>query len=532
MFQTKFKICLKIFLFISNSVYLQSCSSLIKPYARKYQCVKEKKIGAGASGMAFLIKDKETQIKYILKRTKCDKEEYLLKAKKEINLITSIDHPNVIKIFKETFMVDSGNCLFILENGGKGNLADYISNYPSEFKTQEQVLKKFYQIVKGVKAIHQAGIIHRDLKCLNIVVTDDGVLKIIDFDIAIQEPRKGPDLTGTLVYMDPLTIRYLTYDYFVDIHALGVILYNMSYGGLFPFDSNDQNTILKKIISGEYQMDRNCPIQLAYLIFKLLLESPERRPSIDYTLALIDYFISYPLYRPFGYTNVDTKMLFPADSFSVLSLDQNRIDRRWEFFKNQNVQKKEISDRQPPVLQKGGVVQQANKSIVPYEPSPKKPVFENFQLAQPGIPDDSDLLGRYKESDPVELAIMQKLKTEIDKVDEKNPAYQFQKRFEKNPSDKNNQGIDLQKQYDYNNKNPYHKTVHGQAFDIAKMGLNNHLSDDVPAALNGKQEIQRDKPNPLKQKLRLKNGAFRNRNLAKGADQSQKNQAKNGRLLI
>ena len=111
---------------------------------------------------------------------------------------------------------------------------------------------RFYaaQIVIGIGKLHENGVIHRDLKLENIMVSANGYLKIVDFGLA---KMLGPEevansFCGTAEYFAPEMINKTGHDFTVDWWAVGILIFEMLFGTT-PFFSRNKRRIYKRIVS-------------------------------------------------------------------------------------------------------------------------------------------------------------------------------------------------------------------------------------------------------------------------------------------
>ena len=115
-----------------------------------------------------------------------------------------------------------------------GNLHQYQSKTPMRVLNFGQALKILHQIMKGVEAIHERNIIHRDLKCQNIFLhrnkTGSYTCKIGDFGFAKVVEGTTKTSCGTIYFMAPEVIEHEPYDHQADIWSIGVIFYYMLFG--------------------------------------------------------------------------------------------------------------------------------------------------------------------------------------------------------------------------------------------------------------------------------------------------------------
>ena len=143
------------------------------------------------------------------------------------------------------------------------------------------------QVGRGIEAAHKKGIIHRDIKPQNIMISKEGKVKVTDFGIAhaVSSNTVSADLMGSVHYSSPEQARngYVTYS--SDIYSLGIVVYEMCTGRV-PFDGETTVAIAIQHLQSEMQPPSvyapNLPISLEKIIQKCTMKSPDRRySSID-----------------------------------------------------------------------------------------------------------------------------------------------------------------------------------------------------------------------------------------------------------
>jgi serine/threonine protein kinase/Tfp pilus assembly protein PilF len=223
------------------------------------------KLGEGGMGVLYKAEDtrlkRTVALKFLGKHLTAEKE-----AKdrfiQEAQTASAVNHINIATIYEIDEL--QGECFICMEYIGGKSLKQIIQEKPLS-------LKEFFgvavQAADGLAAAHKKGIIHRDIKSDNIMITQDGVVKITDFGLAkLRDASILADngtISGTLEYMSPEQAQGLASDLRSDIFSLGVVMYEMITRQM-PF-------------KGDHQ---------AALIYSILVETPE--PLAKYKAGISD----------------------------------------------------------------------------------------------------------------------------------------------------------------------------------------------------------------------------------------------------
>ena len=148
----------------------------------------------------------------------------------------------------------------------------------------ETAVKIGIQVAKALDCAHKNGIIHRDVKPQNILVTEDGVIKVTDFGIAKSSGSgtltNSSTVMGSAHYFSPEQAKGSFLDVRTDLYSLGVVLYEMTTGRL-PFDAESPVTVALKHIQEEpippKQINSKIPESLNNLILKAMSKDPNKR---------------------------------------------------------------------------------------------------------------------------------------------------------------------------------------------------------------------------------------------------------------
>jgi len=156
---------------------------------------------------------------------------------RELQVMRKIKHPNIIELFDT--MEFNGKLYMILENAGHGDLLEYIKLRGALPEAKAKAM--FFGLVTAIEALHAMDIIHRDLKCENVLLNSRNEIKLSDFGFARrqEEGELSRTFCGSAAYAAPEVLQGFPYNgkpY--DIWSLGVILYIMVVGSMPYNDSN------------------------------------------------------------------------------------------------------------------------------------------------------------------------------------------------------------------------------------------------------------------------------------------------------
>ena len=243
-----------------------------------------KDIGSGSFGVVLLVKRKQDNKIYALKRVKLSN--LILNEKQnslnEINFLSSISHQNIIEYKESFYEEETGTLNLVLEYANEGDLNTKIKIQKSKkihFK-EKTIWSIFIQIVKGLKVLHDNNLIHRDLKSANILIMKNGICKLGDLNISkIYNSNFHNSKMGTPCYAAPEIWNNKPYTFKSDIWSLGIILYELCTFKL-PFFAVNIKEIYNKIMKGKFDPIPNFySFSLNYVIKMLLNLDPKKRPS-------------------------------------------------------------------------------------------------------------------------------------------------------------------------------------------------------------------------------------------------------------
>ena len=285
-------------------------------------------IGSGGMANVFLahdlILDREVAIK-VLRFDFQNDQSAIRRFQREALAATELVHPNIVTVYD---VGEEDGMQFLVMEYVKGmDLKRYIqTHYPVPYL---QIVDIIQQILSAVALAHQHRIIHRDLKPQNVLINEDGVVKITDFGIAIALSETSITQTnsmlGSVHYLSPEQARGSMATNQSDIYAIGIILYEILTGKV-PFDGESAVTIALKHFQDEIPSiriyDKNVPQSLENVVLKATAKEPaDRYKTADEMRADLDTVLSpdrlnEPRWEPHALMD-ETRVLTPVEAAQV-----------------------------------------------------------------------------------------------------------------------------------------------------------------------------------------------------------------------
>lgn len=251
----------------------------------------KEKLGGGGMGVVYLAEDtrlnRKVALKF-LKKTFVDDKWAKKQFINEAQAVARLEHPNICAVHSIE-EIDEHNFIVMQYIEG-ATLAEII---PARQLTLEKILSVVNQIVSAVASAHSHGIIHRDIKPGNIMITPEGSVKVLDFGLAkvVEHKQKLAEenlsqmsqnglILGTVSYMSPEQLRGERLDYRTDIFSVGIVLYEMLTGKR-PFHRNSQAETIAAILGDEparlKEGKTRIPDALDVIVHKCLHKDKEKR---------------------------------------------------------------------------------------------------------------------------------------------------------------------------------------------------------------------------------------------------------------
>ena len=242
------------------------------------------KLGEGAYSVVYKVKRMTDGGIYALKKVKLGNlsEKEKQNALNEVRILASVKSSFVVT-YKEAFYDENEQCLgIVMEYADKGDLYQKFLEFKKAgvYFEESDIFRIFIQITRGLKALHDMKILHRDLKSANVFLYNDGSAKLGDLNVSkVARRGLGYTQTGTPYYASPEVWKDQPYDSKSDIWSLGCVLYEMITLRP-PFRAENMEGLYNKVIKGQFsKIPEKFSNDLVELVKSLLQVPPENRPS-------------------------------------------------------------------------------------------------------------------------------------------------------------------------------------------------------------------------------------------------------------
>lgn len=250
------------------------------------------KIGAGGMGDVYKAHDRKLDrivaVK-ILKAEYTDDSNFIRKFKRESLAAASISHPNIVSIYDVgSEEIESQKVHYIVMEFIDGKTLKEIINEEGRLN-EKRALNYTVQVAEALKTAHSKGIVHRDIKTQNIMVTKDDRVKVTDFGIARVADNSTVTATnaimGSVHYFSPEQARGAKVDNRSDIYSLGIVLYEMLTGKL-PFDAENPVSVALMQVQSDMPLPSKSYSDISSdvdsIVLKLTMKNPEDRyPDVN-----------------------------------------------------------------------------------------------------------------------------------------------------------------------------------------------------------------------------------------------------------
>ena len=249
-------------------------------FADRYQLIKE--LGRGGMGVVYKAEDTKLKRSVALKFLPPElthipdvKERFM----REAQAAAALDHPNICTVYEFDEAEEKAFISMAYVEGQ--SLRKKTESGPLEL---DEALRIALQVAQGLQIAHKKGVVHRDIKSANIMVTEDNQAKIMDFGLARMTggtliTQEGTAM-GTIAYMSPEQARGEEVDQRTDIWSLGVVLYEM-FGGQLPFRGDHDQAVVYSILNKKprpiTELRSEIPMSIEQVVDKALEKNPDER---------------------------------------------------------------------------------------------------------------------------------------------------------------------------------------------------------------------------------------------------------------
>ncbi len=254
-----------------------------KIFMGRYEIVS--KLGSG--GMAVVYKANDTVLNRlvtvkILQEQFSSNQQFVMRFRKEAQAVAALSsHPNIVNVY-DVGRSEEGEHYLIMEYVEGKTLKEVIKRKGS--LSVKESLDYTNQILAGLSHAHSYGVIHRDIKPQNIMITTGNQVKIMDFGLALNLSDStmtyDSSVFGSVYYIAPEIAQKGTGDARADIYSTGIVLYEMLTGEL-PFNGDSPITIALQHVEGNFDsvddIDEDIPYEVARVVDKAMAVNPEER---------------------------------------------------------------------------------------------------------------------------------------------------------------------------------------------------------------------------------------------------------------
>ena len=251
--------------------------------------IEQKVLGKGTYGCVYKAKRISDGQSYAVKVVNLSSLNHseIEDAVNEIRLMASFTSPFIIRFF-EAF-VDNRRLCIVTEYSRLGDLAHLIERRRKKKRpfSENDIWRFLIQILEGIKVLHNCGVVHRDLKSANILISAPDMIKIADLGIStvLHTTQLARTQIGTPLYLAPEVWKRKPYDSKCDMWSLGILLHEMMTF-TFPFTARSTKELAQKVCIGKFSIPKGYSSDLISVLRRLLQVNPILRPSVDEILNL------------------------------------------------------------------------------------------------------------------------------------------------------------------------------------------------------------------------------------------------------
>lgn len=261
-----------------------------KIFNNRYEIIEQ--IGSGGTAVVYKGRDnllgRMVTVKVLREEYNGD-EAFVRRFRREAEAVASLSHGNIVAVYDVGY---EDNMHYIVMEFVEGeSLKDYIKSMGT--LSINDSVNIMCQMLEGISYAHEHGIIHRDIKSHNILLSVDGRVKVTDFGIAVgisdvtQTYTSSSKIMGSVQYISPEQVQGGNITEKSDIYSAGVVFYEMLTGQL-PFNGDSPINVAMQHVQGEiippHHINPNVPVGLSYVVMRAMRKNPEIRYNSAYEM--------------------------------------------------------------------------------------------------------------------------------------------------------------------------------------------------------------------------------------------------------
>jgi len=241
----------------------------------------------GQGGMAVVYKATDTTLNRevavkVLHPHLAGQEESRARLQREAHAVAKLRHENILEIFDYSGP-DSAESYIVTEFIHGRTLKNFLVDNPLPFPEVAEMIAS--EVARALEHAHQFGVIHRDVKPENVMIRDDGLVKLTDFGIAQIVDKERMTVTGQLLgspaYMAPEHVEGRPLDFRTDVFAVGILTYQLATGQL-PFRGKNPHEVLKRIAECRFQPADAVNALVGKRLNRVIDKALQREPDARY----------------------------------------------------------------------------------------------------------------------------------------------------------------------------------------------------------------------------------------------------------
>src|SRR5947209_948006 len=242
----------------------------------------------GQGGMAVVYKATDTTLNRevavkVLHPHLAGQEESRARLQREAHAVAKLRHENILEIFDYSGP-DSPESYIVTEFIHGRTLKNFLAENPLPFPEVAEMIAS--EVARALEHAHQFGVIHRDVKPENVMIRNDGLIKLTDFGIAQIVDKERMTVTGQLLgspaYMAPEHVEGRPLDFRTDVFAVGILTYQLATGHL-PFRGKNPHEVLKRIAECRFQPADAVNALVGKRLNRVIDKALQREPDARYS---------------------------------------------------------------------------------------------------------------------------------------------------------------------------------------------------------------------------------------------------------